>query len=54
MKRLYYKWLFKKFYKRVQAVEKKYFKRNGSYAAKQCTRLQELMNYLKDELTGKR
>lgn len=51
MRQMFYTWLFKRFYKRVTTVEKKYFG-NSSYATNQCIKLRKIMNYLKEELTG--
>ena len=52
MKRLFYKWLYKRFYKRVLAVEKEARKRYYMGTAGCSTKIRDLMNCLKDELTG--
>lgn len=53
MRRLFYKWLYRRFYKRVLKVEKHYAKiKNNMYIANECIKLQNLMNYLREELVG--
>ena len=52
MKRLFYKWLYKRFYKRVLAAEKELRKKDYMGSVECCVRLQSIMNFLKDELTG--
>lgn len=52
MKRLFYKWLYKRFYKRVLAAEKEARKKGYMGTVESCIRVQNLMNCLQDELTG--
>lgn len=52
MRKRFYKWLFKTFYKRVCIVEQYYFRTGDISMSNVCIKLQNLMNFLKDELTG--
>lgn len=54
MKNKFYSWLFKKLYFRVIKIEQQYFHKGDFNMSNECIRLQNLMNYLKEELiTGK-
>lgn len=54
MKNKFYSWLFKKLYFRVIKIEQQYFHKGNLNMSNECIRLQNLMNYLKEELiTGK-
>lgn len=50
MKKKFYTWLFKKFYARVCDIEQQYYSKCYLGMSNECIRLQNLMNYLKDEL----
>ena len=54
MKNKFYSWLFKKLHFRAIKIEQQYFDKGNLNMSNECIRLQNLMNYLKEELiTGK-
>ena len=52
MSKLLYRWMWKKIYIRVLNIEKYYFCRGDMDTTNDCIRLENLMNYFKDEIIG--
>ena len=52
MRKLLYRWMWKKIYRRVLCVEQKHFRKGSMDTANDCIRLENLMNYFKDEIIG--
>ena len=50
MKKKFYKWLFKKFYFRALRIENKYSREGNMQMINECIKLQNQLNFLKDEL----
>ena len=54
MRRLFYRWIWEKIYRRVLCIEQQYFFKGNMDASNDCIRLENLMNYFKDEIIGER
>lgn len=54
MRRLFYRWIWKKIYRRVLCIEREYYFKENMDLASDCIKLENLMNYFKDEIIGER
>lgn len=54
MKRLFYRWIWKKIYFRILNIEQKYYRNGNMQTSNDCIRLENLMNYFKSEIIGER
>lgn len=52
MKKYFYSWIFKKLYNRILNIEQKYFREGNIETSNYCIRLQNLLNYFKEEIIG--
>lgn len=52
MRKLLYRWIWKKIYRRVLKIERYCIKQGDMETANDCIRLENLMNYFKDEIIG--
>lgn len=52
MRKLLYRWMWKKIYMRVLCIEQKYYRKGYMEESNDCIRLENLMNYFKDEIIG--
>ena len=50
MRKLLYRWMWKKIYRRVLKIERYCVKQGDMETASDCIRLANLMNYFKDEI----
>ena len=50
MRKLLYRWMWKKIYRRVVSIEQQYWRKENMDTANDCIRLENLMNYFKDEI----
>lgn len=54
MSKLLYRWMWEKIYRKVLCIERQYFIKGNMDTANDCIRLENLMNYFKDEIIGER
>lgn len=52
MRKLLYRWMWEKIYRRVVSIEQQYWIKENMDTANDCIRLENLMNYFKDEIIG--
>lgn len=52
MRKHFYSWIFKKLYHRILNIEQKYFREGNMETSNDCIRLQNLLNYFKEEIIG--
>lgn len=50
MKRKFYMWIWKKIYLKVCNIEQKYFTSGNLETSNDCIRLENLLNYFKEEI----